>query len=53
MYQNQKEVKQRQSNGRVVENLDEEPIKIDLKLDGLEKLVGVPIEGIGIYSYNI
>jgi hypothetical protein len=51
MYEMQKEVKFRSNKGKVVETLEEEPIKIDFKINGVHKLKGIPIEGLGVFSY--
>jgi hypothetical protein len=36
---------------KAVSVLDEEPILIDFKIEGLKKIRGIPIEQLGVYSF--
>ncbi len=51
LYEMQKEVRFRSNKGKIVDTLEEEPIKIDFKINGVNKLKGIPIEGLGVFSY--
>lgn len=33
--------------------MESDPIKMDLKFNGLNKFENVPIEGLGVFSYRI
>jgi hypothetical protein len=52
MYQMQSEANFKKNKGLVVESFEEEPIKVDIKVEGLNKISGVPIEGLGVYSFS-
>lgn len=49
----QAETNRFRSGGLYVESLEEDPIRLDFKIRGLQKLAAVPIEGLGIFSYRV
>ena len=40
------------SGGLQVEQLEEDPLRLDFKFRGLTKIQAVPIESIGVFSYE-
>ncbi len=41
------------SGGLPIEQLEEDPIRMDFKFQGLSKIQAVPIENIGVFSYRV
>ena len=48
----QKEFNIRKNKGKIVDTLEDEPIKFDFKINGIEKLTDIPVEGLGVYSFR-
>lgn len=40
------------SGGLQIEQLEEDPLRLDFKFRGLTKIQAVPIENIGVFSYE-
>lgn len=32
--------------------IEEDPLRLDIKIEGLRKITAIPIEGVGVYSYR-
>lgn len=45
------EINIRNNKGKIVESIEEDPLLLDVKINGVDMVASIPIEGLGVYSF--